>query len=434
MSCKMTRRHFTQAGAAALGLAASRVPAAPKKPAGDPVRLGIIGTGNRGRQLMSAFLQQNDAEIVALCDVDETQLDQAKKMVSSGVVIYKDFRKMLENKDLDAVVIATPEHWHAVMVIQACEAGKDVYVEKPLTIVIAEGRKMVEAVRRTNRIVQVGLQSRSSEAFQKLAALVQQDGIGKVTVARAYHVSNMWPNGIGKEPDSPPPPTLDWDMWLGPRAMRPYRKTIVPYKFRWWHLYSSQIANNGVHWLDAILWVLGEKAPASVCAMGGKFAVDDDRTIPDTMEAVFEMASGRLIIFGHYEANGNPVLPQPGIEFRGTRGTAYAQREGFEIVPEKGGQFQDPAPRMEPVSFSTGVRDSTADHVANFLECVKTRRKPNCDIEDGHRATTMALLANISLAVRARLEWDAEREVILNHKEANEMLRYEYRAPWSLGG
>jgi predicted dehydrogenase len=429
----MTRRRFAKAGAAALALAATRAGASPAG-ANDRVRLGFIGVGNRGRQLLQAYLRQNDIEVVALCDVDTTQMDQARRMVSAGVTTYKDFRKMLENKDIDAVVVATPEHWHALQVTLACEAGKDVYVEKPLTIVIAEGRRMVQTVRRTKRVVQVGLQSRSSEAFQKLAELVRADKIGKVTVARCYHTNNMYPNGIGKEADASPPDTLDWDMWLGPRAKQSYRKNIVPYKFRWWNLYSSQIANNGVHYLDAIRWVLGETAPASVSAHGGRFAVDDDRTIPDTMEATFEMASGRLIVFGHYEANGNPVLPRPGLEFRGTLGTVYAERDGFEIIPEKGGQFQDPKPRMEPMKFDAGVRDTTENHVRNFLDCVKSRKKCNADIEDGHRSTTLAHLANIALAMRSRIEWDGEREVITNNKEANELLDYTYRAPWRLPG
>lgn len=430
MSSKMTRRRFTTTGAAALGLVAARAHAAPIG-ANDRVRLGFIGVGNRGRQLLRAFLKQDDIEVAALCDVHGTQLDQAKGMVSAGVATYTDFRKMLERNDLDAVVVATPDHWHAVQVILACEAGKDVYVEKPLSIVVAEGRKMVEAVRRHKRVVQVGLQSRSSGAFQKLVELVRAGKIGKVTVARAYHVSNMYPNGIGKENGEQPPDDLDWDMWLGPRPERPYRKNIVPYKFRWWKLYSSQIANQGVHALDAIRWVLGETAPASVSAHGGKFAVDDDRTIPDTLEATFETASGRLIIFGHYEASGNPALLRNGAEFRGTLGTAYARRDGFEIIPEKGGQFQDPKPRMEPVEFKTGPRDTTPNHVRNFLDCVKSRKRCNADIEDGHRSTTFSLLANVALATRSRIEWDAEREAITNNKRANELLRYRYRRPWS---
>ena len=194
------------------------------------------------------------------------------------------------------------------------------------------------------------------------------------------------------------------------------------------------MSNWGVHYLDAIRWMTGELAPASVCAMGGRFAVEDDRTIPDTMEAVFEFASGRLAIFGQYEASGAAALKQGEIELRGTQGTAYMSNQGFEIFPERGGQFQDHEPRMEPISVESKELNSvlTSRHVRNFLDCVKSRKRPNADVEIGHRSTTMSLLANISLATGSRLDWDAKRERITNCDAANELLHYEYRKPWTL--
>ena len=200
-------------------------------------------------------------------------------------------------------------------------------------------------------------------------------------------------------------------------------------------LYSSQMGNWGVHYLDAIRWLTGELAPASVCALGGRFAVDDDRTIPDTMQATFQFASGRLAIFGQFEASGNPAMPRPEIELRGTQGTAYIDTSSFQIVPERGGQFQDRKPRMEPIKVvaNQANRDLTALHARNFLDCVKSRKRPRADVETGHRSTTMSLLANISLATRSRLDWDAEKERITNNAEANELLHYEYRKPWKLG-
>lgn len=233
--------------------------------------------------------------------------------------------------------------------ITACDAGKDVYVEKPLSITVHEGRRMVEAARRNNRVVQVGTHRRSSTMYTELADLVQSGKIGKVTVSRAYRLSNMYPAGIGKSEPSEPPPGLNWDMWLGPRPERPFQATIVPYKFRWWDIYSSQVANWGVHYLDAIRWLTGDLAPSSVCAMGGRYVVDDDRTIPDTMEVTFEFTSGRLASLGQYEASGNPMLRRGELEIRGTEGTLYIDDKGYEIVPERGGQFQDPKPRMKPV-------------------------------------------------------------------------------------
>jgi len=429
---EMTRRAFSQLGIGALAWSAvsrSRVLGA-----NDRIRLGFIGVGNRGSQLLDAFLKHEDMEVVVLCDVYEPYLDRAQQKLPRKADTTIDFRKVLDRNDVDGVVIATPDHWHAIQTIWACRAGKDVYVEKPLSITVVEGRKMVEAARKYQRIVQVGTHRRSSRLYAQLYELVHSGKIGKVTVSRAYRLSNMYPKGIGKAAPSAPPPGLHWDLWLGPRPERPFQETIAPYKFRWWHLYSSQMANWGVHYLDAIRWLTDELAPSSVCAMGGNFAVDDDRTIPDTMEAVFQFASGRLAIFGQYEASGAPALAQGELELRGTLGAAYIGGRVFEIIPERGGQFQDPRPRLEPirVEVPAGENDMTVDHARNFLDCMRSRQLPNADVEIGHRSTTCSLIANISLAVGARLEWDAEKERFTNNEEANQMLHYEYRKPWSL--
>ncbi len=437
MSDRLTRRSFTKTAAAAtLAMAA----AGPSRALGanERVRLGFIGVANRGGQLLTAILEHADAEVAALCDVHKPTLAKANQRLDGKAATYEDFRKLIERRDLDAVVIATPDHWHAIQTIDACDAGKDVYVEKPLSITVHEGRRMVEAARRNRRVVQVGTHRRSSDLYTRLAAVTLTGKLGKITVSRAYRLSNMYPRGIGKAAPSDPPKDLNWEMWLGPRPLRAYQENIAPYKFRWWQLYSSQMGNWGVHYLDAIRWLTGELAPSSICAMGGRFAVDDDRTVPDTMEATFELASGRLAIFGQYEASGCPIFPHGEIELRGTQGTAYIGGKTFKVLPERGGQFEhqrDPGPRMKPmeVEASGGNASLTAMHARNFLDCVKSRERPTADVEIGHRSTTMSLLANISLATRSRLEWDAQREVITNPKEANRLLHYEYREPWKLG-
>ena len=427
------RRSFT-AATAATTLALSTAPARALG-ANERIRLGFIGVGNRGSQLLDAFLKHSDKEVVAFCDVFEPYLARANEKLDRKAETYGDFRKLLDRKDIDGVVIATPDHWHAILCIAACDAGKDVYVEKPLSITIHEGRRMVEAARRNNRITQVGTHRRSSRMYNDLASQVQAGKIGKVTVSRAYRLSNMYPAGIGKAEPSDPPADLNWDLWLGPRPARPFQATIAPYKFRWWDLYSSQVANWGVHYLDAIRWLTGDLAPSAVCAMGGRYVIDDDRTIPDTMEVTFEFASGRLAIFGQYEASGNSALRRGEVELRGTDGTLYISDRGYEIVPERGGQFQKPAPRMKPVqqSIDQGEGDMTVAHARNFLDCMRSRKPANADIEIGHRSTTMSLLANISLATRSRLEWDAQQERFTNNSEANNLLHYEYRQPWKLG-
>lgn len=432
---RFDRRAFHQASlatslaysaTAALGTAQARAAAAPS----NKKRVGLIGVANRGGQVLDAFLAHPDVDIVALCDVYEPQLMKVKERLGGKVDTYEDFRRVLDRQDVDAVVIATPDHWHAVQMILACQAGKDVYVEKPLSITIREGRRMVDAARKHNRVVQVGTHRRSSTLYAELASTIAAGTLGKVTVARAYRLSNMYPHGIGKAEPSDPPPGLNWDWWLGPRPARPFQATIAPYKFRWWDPYSSQMANWGVHYLDAIRWMTGDEAPVSISAHGGRFAIDDDRTVPDTLEAVFEFASGRLAIFGQYEASGNAALRSGQIELRGTQGTAYIGDREFEVVPEQGGQFQQSGPRMSPLKVAGRDGDLTQQHARNFLDCVVSRERPTADVEIGHRSTTMSLLANIALATRARLDWDAAAERITNHPTANDLLDYEYREPW----
>jgi predicted dehydrogenase len=432
MPDSITRRTFTATTATTAAALALSVTPSSAAGSNERIRLGMIGVGNRGGQLLDALLQHKDCEVAAVCDVYEPYIARAKEKIGGNVAEYRDFRKLLEHNQLDGIVIATPDHWHAIQTIAACNAGKDVYVEKPLSITIFEGRKMVEAARRNERVVQVGTHRRSSSLYAEAAGLIHDNKIGKVTVSRAYRLSNMYPGGIGKSPPAQPPSNLDWDLWLGPRPERSFQQTIAPYKFRWWDLYSSQMANWGVHYLDAIRWLTGEQAPSAVCALGGKFAIDDDRTVPDTMEAAFEFASGRLAIFGQYEASGAPALKSGEIELRGTQGTMYIDERSFEVVPESGGQFQDTKPRMTRIERSSAERDLTVLHTRNFLDCMRSRKEPSADVEIGHRSTTMSLLANISLAVKQRLEWDADAERIANVAAANDLLHYEYRKPWVL--
>lgn len=415
-------------------LSATRVQGANQR-----IRLGFIGVANRGGQLIRSFMKHDDVQPVAVCDVHKPTLEAARKRVGVKVDAYGDFRRLLERNDMDAVVVATPDHWHAIMTVDACAAEKDVYVEKPLSKTIHEGRRMVEAARRHRRVVQVGTHRRSSQLYSRVADLIARGDIGKVTMSKAFRLSNMYPEGIGQSQPTAPPEELDWEMWLGPRPLRPYQDNITPYKFRWWKLYSSQMANFGVHRLDAIRWLTGELAPASVCAMGGQFAVDDDRTIPDTLQATFQFASGRLAVFGQYEASQNLALPgdrdlaRAKLECRGTQGTLYVGDPGYQIIPERGGQFQDREPRMDPVREGTPDGDLTDQHTRNFLDCVVSRERPTADVEIGHRSTTFSHLANISLETQLRIEWDGEQERITNSEAANELLHYEYRKPWTLG-
>jgi len=440
-------------------LAASRLAARPKRQAGDKIRMGFIGLGNRGSQLLHLFMKNPDVEIAALCDVYEPYTSRDRSRVhprdldlgkvpnlgesfSKAPARFSDCRKMLEMKDLDAVCIATPDHWHAVQAIQAMEAGKDVYVEKPLTITIKEGRAMVEAQKRTGRICAVGLNRRGASVYQKLAPEIQQGKLGKVTTARALRISNMYPDGIGRMKPEAPPADFNWDMWLGPRSWREYQYNIAPYSFRWWSDYSSQMGNWGVHYMDVIRWMIGENAPVAITAHGGKYAVNDDRDIPDTMEVFFEFEKGTIVQFSIHEASSGGGIAGGEIELNGSKGNLLASQNGYQIIPARRGQFQTWDKLVEEETYEIGgnathgdlaIReDSTANLVNDFVACIKNGTEPLCSLENGHRSTSFAHLANISLAVGQRIEWDPVKERVTNCDKANELLHYNYREPWKL--
>jgi predicted dehydrogenase len=445
-----TRRNFTKT--LVLAGATTALGAASAAPANSRVRLGFIGLGNRGDQVLDAFLKHPDAEVAAVCDLSQAYMDFAVRKVGTTPRQFKDYRQLLEQKDIDAVVIATPDHWHALQTIHACEAGKDVYVEKPLSLCIAEGRRMVEAVRKNNRVCQVGIHRRSVALCREATEFVRQGGLGKVTAARAFHIQNEWPNGIGNPPDENPPPDFDWDAWLGPAPKRSYNKNRAFYRFRWFYDSSGgQVTNFGVHYIDFIQWALGADAPLSVMALGGKPAgMKDNREIPDTLEAVWQYPGGTLVTFSQFNGSAGPwSLPGCELEIRGTLGTLYLFGDGYEVRPDAISEDEIPArsplsraqdsqyrkngqPRIEAQKTRGTSTADTAPHARNFLDCVKSRDRCNCDIEIGHRSTSATLLANVALKTRLLLDWDPKVESFPHHPEANKHLTYQYRAPYVL--
>jgi predicted dehydrogenase len=411
---------------------------------------------------MHEFMNEPDCEIAALCDVYEPYLNRDRSKVNprylatlggfvpamgeefpNKVDRYTDYRKLLEDKTIDAVYVCTPDHWHALQTIDAIKAGKDVFVEKPLTRSIHEGSAMIRAWENSNQVVGVCLNRRGSSTFQRLANEIPEGKIGKVTFAGGSHVSNMFTGGIGKMKPEKPPKDFNWDMWLGPKAYRPYQYNIAPYMFRWWDEYCNQILNQGVHSLDAIRWLLNEKAPVSITTLGGNYVIDDDRTIPDTMQTIFEFPSGVIVSFSMLEGSSGRFSPHGVLELRGTHGTLYpGHANGYKIVPTSHGQFQNwdklmDAEDFEPEAENGKLADGTyanptSNLVRNFLDCIKSRETPYASLTEGHLSTNMAHLATISLHVKQTIHWDAEKEVVTNCDKANELLSYEYRAPWKL--
>jgi predicted dehydrogenase len=445
----LTRRRFSRASALATALSCSRI-----RGANDRVGVGYIGLGNRGDQVHDAFLEWSDAETVAVCDLREDYMDFAVKKSRARPVKYQDYRKLLEDKNVTAVVIATPDHWHALMFIEACLACKDVYVEKPLSLTVVEGRKMVEVARRTNRITQVRTNRRSWRTYSEAAELVQSGGLGKVTLARCFHLRNEWPIGLGAVPLNPPPTKGQWDRWLGPAPYVPYDSNRMYYNFRWFYHYSGgQLTNFGVHYFDAIRWFTGKGAPKAVAALGGRYAgIQDNREIPDTMEVVWEY-DDMLVSFLQVNANSAPASARNAeIEIRGTSGTMYVNYSSWEVVPEllsdaptgyaggkgygnpldrRGLQTQRRA-RIEPQSRKGPPGYDTESHVRDFLDCIKARRPCRADVEIGHISNSAPLIGNIAHRLRSFLQWDGQAERFTNNDRANQMLHYEYRAPYKL--
>lgn len=444
----ITRRNFAwslTAAGAATALGQARILGA-----NDRIRLGFIGLGNRGDQVLDAFLTHPDCEVAAICDIHQPYLDFAAQKIGGAPKQFADYRRLLELKDLDAVVINTPDHWHALQMIQACEAGKDVYVEKPLSLRVAEGRRMVQAAGKHQRVVQVGIHRSSVPWCQEAAALVRGGALGKITVARAFHIQNEWPNGIGNPADGEPPSGFDWEAWMGPAPKVPFNKNRTFYRFRWFYDYSGgQVTNFGVHYMDFIHSALGQDAPLAVTAMGGRFAgMKDNRQVPDTLEAIWHYPGDTLVTFSQFNATAAPwSVPGCEVELRGTKGTLYLFGNGYEIIPDRisedefpartpltrkeDGQYRkDGVAQIEAVKFKAPVSSSdTTFHARNFLDCMRSRAKCNCDIERGHRSTSATLLANISYQTKSQLEWDGKAERITNNEAANKLLDCEYRIP-----
>ena len=438
MTPTINRRDFIKrATVAGAGLAVASAPAGARG-ANDRVRIGVIGAGRMGMGNLEDFAKQPDAEIAAVCDVYQPNLDAAAKATSGKAEAYKDFRRILDRKDIDAVIVAAPDHWHALLTVEACKAGKDVYVEKPICCVVEEGKRMVEAARKYQRVVQVGTQQRSGIHFQKAVELVQDGFIGKVSFVRAWNYGNEYPAGIGNPPDSDPPSTLDWDLWLGPAPKRPFNWNRFGVGDRWstfryfWDYAGGMMTDWGVHLLDIVQWALKVEGPSAVTASGGKYYLEDNRETPDTLQVTYEYP-GCVCVYESRFCNGNSMYDHGyGIEFHGTDATLFVDRAGFQVFPEKreyGKKQVEQAPSMK----MEDVNNSHFDHVRNFLDCLTSRQRPTSDIEIGHRSTTTCLLGNLAYRSQQRLVWDvANQHLTEGGAEARKLLSREYRSPWRL--
>jgi predicted dehydrogenase len=414
--------------------------------ANDRVRVGLIGIGLIGKRHLLDFMAQPDVEITAICEVYEPRLREGITTSGARAEGFKDFRKMLDRKSVDAVVISTPDHWHALLTILACAAGKDVYVEKPLTHVVQEGRWMIETAKYHNRVVQVGTQQRSGEHYKKCVQLIHEGHIGEVRNARISAFRNITP-GFTTPVGSQPLSEEDWNMWLGPAPYIPFEKYRCIYHFRWfWDYSGGQTTNLLSHDLDIVQWTM-DSVPKRVTAMGARYSLKGIGETPDVCEAVFEYPEF-LASWSNREVSGPRSDSREGLEICGTRGTLLINRGGFEVFPDLDispedqiPQFTSPrrtrsesSPRYRTTALKGAgyqeVKDQFQPHVRNFLDCVKSRQQPVSDLEGGHKTATSCHLANISMKVGRTLRWNAEREEIVGDAEAAKLLTKVYRAPW----
>ena len=417
----MHRRSFL--GAAAAGLAATRARVA----AADKVNVGMIGVGGRGRGLLGVYASLPDVNVTHLCDADQASLERADQVIAKAGArkpqTTNDMRHLLDDKEVDAVVVATPDHWHAPATILACDAGKDVYVEKPASHNIREGRLMVDAARRNRRIVQVGTQSRSRPSTLKAMEIVKSGQIGEVIMAKAWNVQLR--DDIGHKENSPVPDGVDYDTWLGPAPWIPFNENRFHYKWHWhWHFGTGDAGNDGAHQIDIARWALGVDYPKSAKGMGGKIFFEDDQQTPDTMNVTFDYGGKALIwemrIWNPYGMDGQ----ENGVAVYGSEATIqigrWDRRWGYKLFDRAGKLVEH-----------NDADDEADDHMRNFIDCIRTRKLPNADVSIGHLSALHCHLANIVARTGRNVDFDQESEQAINDEEANLHVSRRYRTHWS---
>jgi len=411
---------------------AARARAAQTAPS-DRIRIGMIGCGGISVADSNAFLAHAESEIAVICDVDDSRLaataGRLEKLRGKSPAAVKDFRRVIERKDIDVCLVCTPDHWHALPTVAAFEAGKDVYVEKPLATSIGEGRIMREAAKKHGRIAQMGTQWRSGEHYREAVEMVQSGKIGKVRQVRCTAYLD-WITDCGNPPDGAVPRGVDYDMWLGPAPVRPFNKNRFHFNFRWFWDYAGGLMTDwGVHLINIALWAMGPDWPKSVVASGGKYVLTDNTETPDTQITVYDFPAYTLIWEHQVQCGLGPDRREHGVAFTGTDATLILDSKGWEIIAE-------PKKRTSVVAMrraATVDEKVRANHVRNFLDCVRSRKAPVENLEVGHHVSAVSHLGNLALRSRSRIEWDAAAERVRANEEANALVMQPYRAPWRLG-
>ncbi len=425
---KVSRRRFLAASAAAgMVMAAPAIHGASK---GGKYRTVLIGSGWWGMNILRTAIEAGESDVVAMCDVDRNQLDPAakevEKLTGKAPKKYGDFRELLEKEKPEIAIVATPDHWHPLVMIAAVKAGAHVYVEKPVSHTILEGRAMVQAARASDRVVQVGTHRRASPHNISAMKFLKEGKVGKIGMVRAFV---HYGGGPGSPvADEKTPEGLDWNMWCGPAPLRPYNPAMHPRGFRRFLDYANgQLGDWGIHWMDQILWWTDEPWPKSVSSTGGRFIRKDNSDTPDTQVVTFEFDSFTATWEHRLYGANNAEKHNIGCYFYGTKGMLHlGWQDGWTFYPDNSkGEIVHEEPKLHKPD-DQNIPELWAD----FLGCVKTGKPPICDIEIGHRSTNMSLLGMLSLKLGRSVRWDGQQERIVDDAEANKLLRRQYREPW----
>ncbi len=422
----LSRRQFLGRSAQnAAGVAAGMVglsSTVAKADKSSPVRVGIIGVRNQGRNLASAFAKMSDVNVVSLCDVDPGLQSAAIKSVLDAQETSprweSDFRNVLDDPQVDAVAIATPDHWHAIMGIMAAQAGKDIYLEKPVSHTIEEGQLLIRAARKHERVMQTGLQQRSGSHFQSAVELVQSGKIGEVRLAKAWVAQSR--KAFGRCADEDPPEGVNYDLWLGPSAERPFNAHRFHHHWQWFNDYGTgELGNWGVHLLDVARWGLKLDLPERVSASGGNYMFKSGQEMPDTLAATFHYPEHTILWEHRLWSNHGLEGRGSGVSFHGENGTLVVDRSGWKVYDSK-------------ERLNSDTSDQLNSHLRNFIDCVRTRQRPNADIEIGHLSTTLCHLGNVAWQLNREVRFDEASQTFEDDVEANKLLSKTYRDPWQL--
>jgi predicted dehydrogenase len=427
----ISRRQFHRtavAGMAASSVALQLKSARAETGPNDRIRLGAIGYGGRGTGDLAAFLDQPGVDCAVVCDVDERHLAKAVDHVANQggkkPDAVKDFRRVVERNDLDAVLVATPDHWHALPTIYACQTGKDVYVEKPLARTIDECGAIVHAAHENKRVVQMGTQWRSEQHYQDVVNYVQSGKLGKIRSIRGWSYKT-W--DIKSQPDGPIPKGVDYDMWLGPSPERSFNPNRFHKNFRWYWDYAGGLMTDlGVHVINLCQWATGLENPSRISSMGGTRVLDGIIEAPDTQTAIYEFPEYTFTWEHQLHGTIGPHKGQSGACFSGSNGSLIVSQSGWEVVPDRAEKGA-----IEAEAHKSGT-DGRPAHVANFLSCMKSRKEPVSNPVVGKHVTTLAHLGSIAARTGTEVVWDPESDSITNNPVADAFVGEPYRSPWKL--